>query len=290
LNPDFVVLDFDNPDFAAVAGDACEDDDFEDNDFEDDEFDDDDFDDAAFDILAARPFPFFTCPLTVAIPDGRENVTEDPARMGQSAGALNGCSVSANGCRCSVSINSRQDLTYTRRRLKCPAGQHEGEQKMNLNPAVLYLGAFGIGVIAGLRSLTALAVTCWAAHWGWLDLSNSRLAFFSSTGTAVFISLLALAELVADKLPSTPNRTVPVGLVARIVTGGLSASVIFASAHQPIALGAILGALGGIAGAFAGYQLRHRLVATQRLPDLAIALAEDALAIGGGFLLVSHLF
>ncbi len=161
---------------------------------------------------------------------------------------------------------------------------------MNFNPAVLYLGSFGIGVIAGLRSLTALAATCWAVHWGWLDLTNSRLAFFGSTGTAAFISLLALGELIADKLPSTPNRTSPVGLVARILTGGLSASVIFASAYQPIAVGAILGALGGIAGAFAGYELRHRLVTNHGLPDFAVALAEDALAIGGGFLLVSHLF
>ena len=117
-----------------------------------------------------------------------------------------------------------------------------------------------------------------------------RLAFFGSIGTAVFVSLLALVELVADKLPSTPNRTSPVGLVARIITGGLSASIIFASARQPIAVGATLGALGAIAGAFAGYQTRHRLVTRRGLPDFAVALAEDALAIGGGFLLVSHLF
>ena len=44
---------------------------------------------------------------------------------------------------------------------------------MNLNRAVLYLGCFSIGVIAGLRSLTAPALVSWAAHLGWLDLRGS---------------------------------------------------------------------------------------------------------------------
>jgi len=161
---------------------------------------------------------------------------------------------------------------------------------MNSNRAVLFLGGFGIGVIAGLRSLTPLAVVSWAVHWGWLDLTGSRLALLGSTAAAVIISLLALAELVVDKLPTTPKRTAPVPLGARAFTGALSAIMIFASAHQSIAAGAILGGLGGVVGAFAGYEVRHQLVANRRLPDFAVALAEDAVAIAGGFLLVSHLF
>jgi len=133
-------------------------------------------------------------------------------------------------------------------------------------------------------------VVSWAAHWGWLDLTGSRLALLGSTAAAVIISLLALAELVVDKLPTTPKRTAPVPLGARAFTGALSAIVIFTSAHQPIAAAAILGGLGGVVGAFAGYEVRHRLVANRRLPDFAVALAEDAVAIAGGFLLVSHLF
>ena len=161
---------------------------------------------------------------------------------------------------------------------------------MNSNHVVLFLGAFGIGVMVGLRSLTAPAVISWVAHWGWLDLTNSRLAFLGSTPAVVIFSLLALGELVADKLPFTPNRTAPLGLGARVVSGGLSAAVIFASAHQFLVVGAILGALGGVAGAFAGYQLRHRLVTNRHWPDFAVALAEDLVAIAGSFLLVSHLF
>src|SRR5437016_10315863 len=97
---------------------------------------------------------------------------------------------------------------------------------MNSNRAVLFLGGFGIGVIAGLRSLTPLAVVSWAVHWGWLDLTGSRLALLGSTAAAVIISLLALVELVVDKLPTTPKRTAPVPLGARAFTGALSAIVI----------------------------------------------------------------
>ena len=38
--------------------------------------------------------------------------------------------------------------------------------------------AFSIGIIAGLRSLTAPAVVCWAVRLGWLNLHNSALSFF----------------------------------------------------------------------------------------------------------------
>lgn len=63
-----------------------------------------------------------------------------------------------------------------------------------------------------------------------------------------------------------------------------------ASAHQSLVIGAILGVLGAIAGAFAGYEIRHRLVEAFGLPDFGVALAEDIVAIGGGLLLVSHMF
>jgi len=37
--------------------------------------------------------------------------------------------------------------------------------------------AFGIGLVAGLRTFAAPAVTAWAAHVYWLNLSSSHSAF-----------------------------------------------------------------------------------------------------------------
>lgn len=161
---------------------------------------------------------------------------------------------------------------------------------MNVNRAVLFIGGLSIGIIAGLRSMTPPALVAWAVHLGWLDVTGSRFAFLGSTATVAILSLLALGELVADKLPFIPNRTSLGPLLARLATGAFSAAVIFASARQPLFAGIVLGAVGAGIGTFAGYNLRHKLVNERGIPDYAVALAEDIVAVGGGLLLVSHMF
>jgi uncharacterized membrane protein len=148
--------------------------------------------------------------------------------------------------------------------------------------------AFLIGIVAGLRALTAPAVVAWAGHRNWINLHSTPLSFLVSTAAVVIFTLLAIVELVADQLPSTPSRTKPPGLIGRIVLGGLSGAAIAVSGTQSIALGAVLGAAGGVAGAFAGYQLRTRLVKALKLPDFVIATLEDAVTIAGGLFVVSR--
>jgi uncharacterized membrane protein len=147
----------------------------------------------------------------------------------------------------------------------------------------IYLFAFLIGVIAGLRSLTAPAVVSWGARLGWLHVENSWLAFLGFAATPYIFSLLAIGELIADKLPNTPSRKAPPGFIARIVTGGLSGAALGASSGALIA-----GVIGAIVGTLGGYQFRVRLVKATGGKDLPIALLEDAIAIGGAFLLVSR--
>jgi uncharacterized membrane protein len=157
-----------------------------------------------------------------------------------------------------------------------------------MTPSEVLLLAFLIGVISGLRSLTAPAVVAWAAHKGWLNLQNTLLSFMGSTAALIIFVLLALVELVTDQLPSTPSRLKPPGLIARIVLGGLSGAAVAVAGGQSLGLGAVLGAVGGVAGAFAGYHARTGLVRGLKVPDIVIALLEDAVAIGGGLFLVSR--
>jgi uncharacterized membrane protein len=140
--------------------------------------------------------------------------------------------------------------------------------------------AFLIGFFAGLRSLTAPATTAWAAYLGWLKLQGS-LALIGSIFSVAIFTLLAVVELVADKLPKTPNRTSPPGLIARIVLGGLTGACIAAGGGQGIFLGVLFGAVGGVAGCFMGYQVRMGLVKALSTRDLYVALLEDLVAIGG---------
>jgi uncharacterized membrane protein len=157
-----------------------------------------------------------------------------------------------------------------------------------MNSSEVFLLAFLIGVIAGLRTMTAPAVVAWAANRHWLNLFKSPFAFMGSTAAVAVFTVLALCELIIDKLPSTPSRTKLPGLIGRGVLGGLSGAVVAASGAQSIAVGAVLGVAGAIAGAFAGYEIRRRLVRALKVPDFVIALLEDAVAIGGGLLIISQ--
>ena len=132
--------------------------------------------------------------------------------------------------------------------------------------------AFLIGVIAGLRSFTAPAVVCWAAHLGWINLHGSPLSFMGSTAAAIIFTIFALVELTADKLPKTPSRTTPFPLTVRVIFGALSGAALGVAGGQSLALGAVLGGIGAVAGAFAGYETRQRIVAASKLPDFPIAL------------------
>jgi len=100
--------------------------------------------------------------------------------------------------------------------------------------------------------------------------------------------LLAITEIIFDKLPNTPSRTAPPGLISRIVTGGFTGACVSLGGGRSALVGAGLGVIGGIAGCFGGYQVRAWLVKSLRQPDFPIALLEDLIAIGGSLFIVSR--
>ena len=150
-----------------------------------------------------------------------------------------------------------------------------------------YLLAFLLGMVAGLRSMTSPAAVSWAARLGWLRLENSPLAFLGFAAAPYIVTVLAIGELINDKLPKTPSRKTLVPFAARIVTGALSGAALGAHGGSLVG-GLVAGALGAVAGTFGGYELRVRLVNATGGKDFPIALLEDAIAIGAAFLIVSH--
>ena len=144
--------------------------------------------------------------------------------------------------------------------------------------------AFLMGVVAGLRTMTALTAVSWAAHLGWLNLRSSWLAFLGYAWTPWIVSVLAVVELVADQLPSTPSRTAPIGFGARMVSGALAGAAIGA-ARGAIVGGLVAGVIGAILGTLGGHAARARLAAAFG-NDRPAAFIEDAVAIGGALLIV----
>jgi CubicO group peptidase (beta-lactamase class C family)/uncharacterized membrane protein len=158
-------------------------------------------------------------------------------------------------------------------------------------PSHLLLFAFLIGVLAGLRSLTPPMATAWAGYRGWIHL-RSPLSWLGTLPAAVIFTVLALVEIIYDKLPNTPSRTAPPGLIVRIVMGALAGACVAMTGEQGLARGAILGFAGALVGTFGGYHIRRRLVQALRTSDQSplsdrVAVVEDLVALGGSFWILS---
>jgi uncharacterized membrane protein len=135
--------------------------------------------------------------------------------------------------------------------------------------------------------MTPPAVVAWAAHFGWLTLEGTPLAFLGSAPARYGFLVAMLGELVADKLPFTPSRTRPGPFVARTLSGALAGAALLAGTGGSLALGAVAGALGGVAGTLGGYRARTGLVRTLGTPDYVVAVAEDVVAVIGALLIAS---
>jgi len=167
-------------------------------------------------------------------------------------------------------------------------GQATHTKEAPVNIGLILVLAFGIGVVAGLRSFTAPAVTAWMAHLDKFNLSGSHLSFMSSAWAVGIFSLAAMFEYILDQLPGTPARTTAFPLTARIVTGSLSGACLAVAGGASAWLGVVMGAIGALAGAFGGYRARVGLVRALHAPDFAVGIPEDLVAIGLGLLFVSR--
>jgi len=146
----------------------------------------------------------------------------------------------------------------------------------------IYVLAFVIGVIAGLRSMTAFAAISWAAYFGWVNLGGSWLELLGSVWAASILTVLALGELVTDQLPSTPSRTIPVQFGGRVFVGAVAGAAFGVPSHAWLVT-AFAGVVGAVAGTLAGKEFRIWLAGALKA-DRPAAFVEDAIAIGAACL------
>jgi uncharacterized membrane protein len=149
---------------------------------------------------------------------------------------------------------------------------------------VLYLLALLIGMVAGLRAMTAPAAVSWAAYLGILNLGDTWLSFLGHPFTPWIMTVLAIGELIGDKLPTTPSRKLLAPFATRVIVGALCGAAIAAQGGSLLA-GAVAGAIGGVIGTLGGAAGRARLAAALG-KDFPAALIEDAVAIIGAALIM----
>ncbi|CDN55591.1 Putative transmembrane protein [Neorhizobium galegae bv. officinalis bv. officinalis str. HAMBI 1141] len=152
---------------------------------------------------------------------------------------------------------------------------------------MVYLLALMIGVVAGLRAMTAPAAIAWAAYLGWLNLSGSWLAFMGTIWAVGIFTILAVVELVTDQLPSTPSRKVPQQFGARLIMGALTGAAI-GTPYGGWIVGLIAGIIGAAIGTYGGAAVRGKLAASFG-KDPPAAFIEDAVAIIAAYLIVASL-
>lgn len=132
-----------------------------------------------------------------------------------------------------------------------------------------------LGVATGARAMTPIAVVCWFAYLKLLPVEHTWAFWTASLISVILFTLFAIGEYIGDKLPKTPSRIAAGPLAARIVFGGLVGAIVATGLQGSLIVGAVLGIIGALIGAFGGYHVRHYLVFHNKCRDWPIAILED---------------
>jgi uncharacterized membrane protein len=137
-----------------------------------------------------------------------------------------------------------------------------------------------LGFVTGLRTMTPMAILCWFAWLGYMPVDGTWAFWVAKLPTALIFTLLAVSELVADKLPKIGDRTSPGPLAARLIFAGLIGAIIAAGLNGSGIEGVFLAVACSLAGAFCGFLLRRELVRQYSFKDWYVAVAEDIFTVG----------
>jgi uncharacterized membrane protein len=134
-----------------------------------------------------------------------------------------------------------------------------------------------LGVVTGMRSMTAIAALSWAV---WLGLVPEQgwATWIGHLIVVIVFTICALGEYFVDTLPKTPRRTELGPALVRVVVGGLVGAMAAVAIDEPVAGGIIFGAGGAVVGAWGGFFVRNTVARIFRR-DLPAALLESASAI-----------
>ena len=115
-----------------------------------------------------------------------------------------------------------------------------------------------LGILTGLRAMTPIAVLCWFTYLPGrlpgeppLMLTGWR-HFTAYIVSPIIFTLAALGEYIGDKLPKTPSRTSPMGLISRIAIGVFLGVLIAPRVGGHHYLKGITGGIGAVLGTYGG--------------------------------------
>lgn len=155
--------------------------------------------------------------------------------------------------------------------------------------AAVFGAALGLGVTAGMRSQIPFALLALKVNRGGGRRRLSPvLNLLRRRGVPIGLGLSAVGEAVGDKLPFAPSRLSPGPLVGRIGFGAAAGAAVAHGVGGPTWIGSAAGASGAVAGALLGYTGRVQIGQASGLPDPALGVVEDAIAVGIGLLAIRN--
>lgn len=152
-----------------------------------------------------------------------------------------------------------------------------------------YVKSFGLGVVISMRTLVGPAFLS-------RRLANTTLArqpeeplhYLTRPSVVTAFEVLAATEIITDKLPGIPDRTVPFQFGGRMVSGGSCGAFLSQAEGQSVLVGSIAGGVGAALGTLVFFNLRQWLHYGVGLPDPLVALAEDVLCVSAGWAIVNR--
>lgn len=146
-----------------------------------------------------------------------------------------------------------------------------------------FVRAAALGGVTGMRAMMGPTILAVGARRGALGRGlRGPWSLFARPATGVLFGLAEVGELIADKLPNTPSRLAPSGLVPRLLLGAIVGAAAVRGAWQRALGGALIGAAAAAATAFVGNRGRAAAVRATSVPDPVWAILEDGLAVGLG--------
>jgi len=141
---------------------------------------------------------------------------------------------------------------------------------------------FRMGLVGGQRAMTPLATVAIAAARGELPADNGAPALLANPIVAAGTLALAIGEMAGDKQKTAPDRIVPIGLAARLVTSAIAGAALVPRRQRW--LGAAVGGVTAVVASYPGWRLR--MAALGRYGQTPTGFAEDAAVIAGAAAIV----
>lgn len=144
----------------------------------------------------------------------------------------------------------------------------------------LLFAALALGVVTGMRSMLAPALVGRAlARQDDIDDAPEPAPLLASRGAQRFFVPMAAAELLGDKMPFAPDRTIAPSMLVRALSGGVTAAALAGARREPVWLAALIGACAALVASEVGLSLRKRYGSSGGLANAALGLTEDCLAL-----------